>query len=316
MLGLLAWLYLADLGVVLGIEINVVLAKRLYPRALLTPFTDDVDLTPGGVVAYTHAAQAQQTKGFENVTVTFEDEGQHATARRRRRLPWHWHRQHGSGSPRTVPGDEIVSTGELAPGAQGIAARWRSRQAGHRPRPPDRTLRCSALDRRDGTTEGGRPDSDPLRTRAPRPMNFEDASSRSYGRTGPLHQRRRSMTKYLISFPSPRDGGRRRRVGARQPGISRRRAAGQRRRRAWVFGGGIDETVAPVRVAGDGTVTEGAYPENERLSGGFAVLELPYARRGTRVGGTLRRLLPVPARGLGVHVRPGVLSRRLAHGAR
>jgi hypothetical protein len=26
---------------------------------------------------------------------------------------------------------------------------------------------------------------------------------------------------------------------------------------------------------GDGTVTEGAYPENERLSGGFAVLELP-----------------------------------------
>ena len=36
-----------------------------------------------------------------------------------------------------------------------------------------------------------------------------------------------------------------------------------------VFGGGIDESVAPVRVAGDGTALEGAYPENERLFGGF-----------------------------------------------
>ncbi len=43
----------------------------------------------------------------------------------------------------------------------------------------------------------------------------------------------------------------------------------------WVFGGGIDQSVPPVRVAGDGTDTEGADPENERLSGGFAVLELP-----------------------------------------
>jgi hypothetical protein len=43
----------------------------------------------------------------------------------------------------------------------------------------------------------------------------------------------------------------------------------------WVFGGGIDESVAPVRVAGDGTITDGAYPENEELSGGFAILELP-----------------------------------------
>ena len=78
----------------------------------------------------------------------------------------------------------------------------------------------------------------------------------------------------------------------------------------WVFGGGIEQGVSPVRVAGDGTITEGAYPENERLSGGFTVLELPVARRCTGVGGTLRRLLPVPARGLAVHVRPGILSRR------
>lgn len=84
-LGLLAWLYLANAGVVLGIEVNVVLAKRLFPRALLTPFTDDVDLTRGDVVAYTDAARAQQAKGFEDVAVTFEDDGQHATAERQRR---------------------------------------------------------------------------------------------------------------------------------------------------------------------------------------------------------------------------------------
>ena len=43
----------------------------------------------------------------------------------------------------------------------------------------------------------------------------------------------------------------------------------------WVFGGGLDEDVAPVLVAGDGTSTPGAYPEHERLAGGFAILELP-----------------------------------------
>lgn len=43
----------------------------------------------------------------------------------------------------------------------------------------------------------------------------------------------------------------------------------------WVFGGGIDETVAPVLVNGDGAVADGGYPENAQLSGGFAVLEVP-----------------------------------------
>ncbi len=42
----------------------------------------------------------------------------------------------------------------------------------------------------------------------------------------------------------------------------------------YVFGGGIDEEVAPVRVAADGTVTAGSYPGN-RITGGFTVLELP-----------------------------------------
>jgi hypothetical protein len=43
----------------------------------------------------------------------------------------------------------------------------------------------------------------------------------------------------------------------------------------WVFGGGIDESVPPVLVDGDGTVTEGTYPQTTQLEGGYAVLELP-----------------------------------------
>jgi hypothetical protein len=42
-----------------------------------------------------------------------------------------------------------------------------------------------------------------------------------------------------------------------------------------VFGGGIAESVAPVLVAGDGTVTEGTHPQTSELEGGYAVLELP-----------------------------------------
>ena len=79
-LGLLAWIFLAAVGVVMSTEINVVRAKRLYPRALMTPFTDDVDLTPADRRVYTDAALAQQAKGFQWVTVTFDDEGQQASA--------------------------------------------------------------------------------------------------------------------------------------------------------------------------------------------------------------------------------------------
>lgn len=74
-LGLLGWLYLAALGVVLAVEINVVRTRRLYPRALLTPFTDDVDLTPADQAVYTAAAQAQRLKGFQEIDVTFERPG-------------------------------------------------------------------------------------------------------------------------------------------------------------------------------------------------------------------------------------------------
>ncbi len=81
-LGLLAWLFLAAVIMVLSIEINVVLAKKLYPRSLLTPMTDNVDLTPADQRAYTGMARAQRLKGFQRVVVAFDHEGQNATARR------------------------------------------------------------------------------------------------------------------------------------------------------------------------------------------------------------------------------------------
>jgi uncharacterized BrkB/YihY/UPF0761 family membrane protein len=72
-LGLVALLYIASVMAMLGLETNVVLVKHLYPRALLTPFTDAVELTDADRKVYREYAQAQRHKGFERVTVTFEE---------------------------------------------------------------------------------------------------------------------------------------------------------------------------------------------------------------------------------------------------
>lgn len=79
-LALIAWLYLASVSLVMAVEINVVLSKNLTPRALLTPFTDNVDLTHGDRRTYADAARAQRTKGFETVEVSFARDGQNASA--------------------------------------------------------------------------------------------------------------------------------------------------------------------------------------------------------------------------------------------
>lgn len=70
-LGLLAFLYITSVAVVICIEVNVVRVKHLYPRALLTPFTDNVELTRGDRLAYTGQAEAQRAKGFQAIDVTF-----------------------------------------------------------------------------------------------------------------------------------------------------------------------------------------------------------------------------------------------------
>lgn len=82
------------------------------------------------------------------------------------------------------------------------------------------------------------------------------------------------MAKHLITFPSaamvapPEEMEA---VGrASRAVIAAAKAAG-----VYVFAGGIDASVPAVRVAGDGAVTPGPYPERPLLDGGFAVLELP-----------------------------------------
>ncbi|HEX9228730.1 MAG TPA: YciI family protein [Arthrobacter sp.] len=82
------------------------------------------------------------------------------------------------------------------------------------------------------------------------------------------------MTKYLISFPSAamvfpeeelQDVS-----DASHAVVQEAKDAG-----VWVFGGGINESIPPVMVDGDGTVREGTYPQTAQLEGGYSVLELP-----------------------------------------
>jgi hypothetical protein len=70
-LGLVALVYIATVLAMLGVEVNVVLIKRLYPRALLTPFTDAVQLTEADKRVYREYAQAQRHKAFEQIDVDF-----------------------------------------------------------------------------------------------------------------------------------------------------------------------------------------------------------------------------------------------------
>ncbi len=82
------------------------------------------------------------------------------------------------------------------------------------------------------------------------------------------------MAKYLISFPSsamtfPEED---------LPAVSEASHAVVREAKAagvWVFGGGIEESVPPVMVSGDGTVTQGTYPQTRNIEGGYAILEVP-----------------------------------------
>ena len=81
------------------------------------------------------------------------------------------------------------------------------------------------------------------------------------------------MTKFLISFPSsamahiPDEDWET--VGRESHAVVQEaKDAG-----VWVFGGGIDEDVPPVMVAGDGTITDETYPQTNKFDGGFTVIE-------------------------------------------
>jgi hypothetical protein len=82
------------------------------------------------------------------------------------------------------------------------------------------------------------------------------------------------MAKYLISFPAPamnvseEDWAE---VGEASREVIRE----AKRAGIYVFGGGINEDVAPLMVAADATVTNETYPQTKAFNGGFCVLELP-----------------------------------------
>jgi hypothetical protein len=82
------------------------------------------------------------------------------------------------------------------------------------------------------------------------------------------------MPKYLISFPGsamdiPQEDWDA--VGEAAHAVIRdAKVAG-----VYVFGGGINEDVAPLMVAADGTVSNETYAQTKEFNGGFCVLELP-----------------------------------------
>jgi len=82
------------------------------------------------------------------------------------------------------------------------------------------------------------------------------------------------MTKYLISFPSAAMDVTADELpavaDAAHAVVDEIKAAG-----AYVFTGGIDESLAPLMVAGDGTVTKGTYPQTKELDGGMIVIDVP-----------------------------------------
>ncbi len=82
------------------------------------------------------------------------------------------------------------------------------------------------------------------------------------------------MAKYLISFPGPAMD-----IPAEDmTAVSEASHAVIRDAKdagVYVFGGGINNDVAPLMVAADGTVTNETYPQTKEFDGGFCVLELP-----------------------------------------
>ncbi|MEE1671482.1 YihY/virulence factor BrkB family protein [Streptomyces sp. WAC07094] len=70
-LGLLAWLYVGALIFIAAAEVGAVRLLRLWPRSLLSPFTDRVDLSAGDRRAYRSYAATEAFKGFEKIRVHF-----------------------------------------------------------------------------------------------------------------------------------------------------------------------------------------------------------------------------------------------------
>ncbi|WP_129310804.1 YihY/virulence factor BrkB family protein [Streptomyces sp. L2] len=71
-LGLLAWLYVAALIFLTAAEVDSVRIMRLWPRSLMTPFTDRVHLSAGDRRAYRSYVTTEAFKGFQKISVHFD----------------------------------------------------------------------------------------------------------------------------------------------------------------------------------------------------------------------------------------------------
>jgi YihY family inner membrane protein len=71
-LGLIGIIFIAAVMGVLGMEVNVVLERRLWPRALLALFKDDVDLTDADRRAYAGYVLAQRHKTSGKIELTWD----------------------------------------------------------------------------------------------------------------------------------------------------------------------------------------------------------------------------------------------------
>jgi inner membrane protein YhjD len=72
-LGLVGLIYIAAVMGVIGIEVNVVLARRLWPRSLAALFVDNTELTPADRRAYAGYARSQRHKSISSIDVSFTD---------------------------------------------------------------------------------------------------------------------------------------------------------------------------------------------------------------------------------------------------
>lgn len=71
-LATIAWIYLVALVVMFSAEVNVVRQRRLWPRSLKAPFTDDMEPTRADLAAYSAYAHAPRFKGWQHIDVSFE----------------------------------------------------------------------------------------------------------------------------------------------------------------------------------------------------------------------------------------------------
>lgn len=82
------------------------------------------------------------------------------------------------------------------------------------------------------------------------------------------------MSKYLISFPAAAMNIPESELDAVSE-ASHQVVREAKQAGVYVFGGGINEAIAPLMVNADGSTSHETYPQTKELNGGFCVLELP-----------------------------------------